>query len=140
MSTSIGLLLLLAFETVVTTESRFVGAERCRLCHRSIYRAWARTPHRRATASIDPEDYSRGCLRCHATGPDELSGVQCEACHGPGSNYSLPEVMMDPDKAREAGLAKTSESLCRTCHDNNLPDHSTEFSMPEPAEWPDAAH
>ncbi len=139
-STSICLVLLLAFETVKPTETTFVGAKRCRLCHRSIYQAWAGTAHRQATASVGPEDYSRGCLRCHATGPDELPGVQCEACHGPGNFYSRPEVMIDPDKAREAGLIETNESLCRTCHGSGLPNHSSRFSMPEAAEWPDAAH
>jgi hypothetical protein len=139
-STSISLLLLLTFESVEPTQPTFVRAERCRLCHRSIYQTWAATAHRKATVRINPEDRSRDCLRCHATGPNELSGVQCEACHGPGGNYSRPEIMIDPEKAREAGLVEANEPLCRTCHGSGLPNHSSRFSMPEAAEWPAATH
>jgi hypothetical protein len=134
------ILLLFALGRAGPTESTFVGAERCKLCHRSIYQAWASTAHRRATDSTTVGDRPRGCLRCHATGPAGLAGVQCEACHGPGRNYSRPEVMMDPDKARQAGLVEPSESLCRTCHGSGLPEHSSQFSMPEAADLPLAVH
>ena len=67
------------------------------------------------------------CLGCHATGAeaeewekDETfhleDGVQCEKCHGPGSEYMDEEVMTDPDAARAAGLMMPQKSDCMNCH------------------------
>ncbi|UCD25545.1 MAG: beta-propeller fold lactonase family protein, partial [Gemmatimonadota bacterium] len=75
---------------------------------------------------VDPHD-SPICLGCHTTAYSaeewELDdtfhfedGIQCERCHGPGSEYSSAEVMMDPERARAAGLRKPTESDCLVCH------------------------
>ena len=41
-------------------------------------------------------------------------GVQCEKCHGPGSEYK--EVMTDPEEARLAGLKMPDKDDCLQCH------------------------
>lgn len=75
---------------------------------------------------VDPYD-SPICLGCHTTAysaeewqVDDTfhfeDGVQCERCHGPGSEYSNAEVMMDPARARQAGLKMPEESECLVCH------------------------
>ena len=67
------------------------------------------------------------CLGCHATGAeaeqwekDETfhveDGVQCEKCHGAGSEYMAKEVMTDPKAARTAGLMMPQKSDCMNCH------------------------
>ena len=67
------------------------------------------------------------CLGCHATGAEaedwELDpefrvedGVQCEKCHGPGSEYMPAEVMTDPEAAMMAGLKMPEISDCMVCH------------------------
>ena len=109
-----------------------VGAERCKLCHRSVYLSWAATPHGRAEAPPGADDR---CLRCHATEGRKFPAVQCEACHGPGSDYSAPEVMIDPEKAEMAGLVRPSIVVCERCHENDEPGHRGRFSMPERSEW-----
>ena len=124
--------LLYAFGKEGTGESEFIGAERCKLCHRSVYQSWTATAHRGATELLSPDEVSPDCLRCHATGPESLSGVQCEACHGAGGDYWPPEVMVDPEKARQAGLVEPNESVCRSCHGSGYPEHPAEFSMPSP--------
>ncbi len=113
-------------------ETAFVGAERCKLCHRSTYVSWRATAHARATDSLGVESPSPSCLRCHTTGPAVFPGVQCESCHGAGGNYWLAEIMIDPDKVREAGLVDPTERTCRNCHGSGLPDHSPTFEMPPP--------
>lgn len=138
--TSASLLLLVSLVSVRPSEPGYVGVERCRLCHRSIYQAWSRTAHQRAAEHVPEEEQARDCFGCHATGPDKLPGVQCEACHGPGGNYWPAEIMIDPAKAREAGLIDPTESICRRCHGSGLPDHSSQFSMPGPAELPQGVH
>lgn len=79
-------------------------------------------------AGIGHAPYSLECFRCHTTGPESveatgqrqdnlpgiggtwaLAGVQCEACHGPGSNHvpnpSAANIFLDPTSA-----------TCARCH------------------------
>jgi len=67
------------------------------------------------------------CLGCHATAAHTEEwerepefriedGVQCEACHGPGSEYMTESVMRDPEAARKAGLRMPGERECMKCH------------------------
>jgi hypothetical protein len=99
---------------------RYVGADACKACHGEIHKKWALSPHARATAdlAIDHQQENPECLRCHATGlgkpggfPQssvDLSGVQCEACHGPGGGH--PPGRLLP--------AKPSQETCGGCHDH----------------------
>jgi YVTN family beta-propeller protein len=67
------------------------------------------------------------CLGCHATAStaedwekDDTfrieDGVQCEGCHGPGSEYATESVMRDRQAALKAGLAMPGERECMNCH------------------------
>ncbi len=67
------------------------------------------------------------CLGCHATASESEAwekmpefrtedGLQCEACHGPGSEYASIAIMSDPKKARGAGLKMMTKDDCRLCH------------------------
>lgn len=126
----------------VATGASYVGAERCKLCHRAVFESWARTAHARAggvLAKIATPGEER-CLSCHATVKRELPGVQCESCHGPGSDYSAPEVMIDRDKAEMAGLIRPSIVVCERCHENDEPDHRRGFAMPQADAWGETIH
>lgn len=116
----------------------------CHLSHESdcSYVFWRKTPHADAYALLgsqkafviakqegvdgNPQE-AAACLRCHATGHGEPAGrflesfdigegVQCEACHGAGSDYSPEAVMRDPVAAHQAGLMTVDEDTCRRCH------------------------
>lgn len=76
-----------------------------------------------------PHGYDYDCFRCHTTGPESFAtnggrrqgnrpgiggtwvepGVQCEACHGPGSLHI-------PDPAVGNILVSTSADSCARCH------------------------
>jgi hypothetical protein len=91
---------------------------RCRECHAEEYQAWSNTTH--AQASFDPifqvslqQVAEPGeCFSCHTTGYNSntgqfvLSGVTCEACHGP----------YRPEHPKESMTVAASEELCGTCH------------------------
>jgi hypothetical protein len=134
----VGALLLNSF----ATGASYVGAERCKLCHRAVFESWTRTAHARAGDALanvaTPGD--ERCLSCHATARAEFRGVQCESCHGPGSDYSAPEVMIDPDKAEMAGLVRPSIAVCERCHENDEPEHRRGFVMPGPDDWAATIH
>lgn len=67
------------------------------------------------------------CLGCHATASEEEDwrhgeefhledGLQCEACHGPGSEYATEEIMRDKERAMANGLRRLSRDECLICH------------------------
>jgi YVTN family beta-propeller protein len=67
------------------------------------------------------------CLGCHATASEEEDwergeefhledGLQCEACHGPGSEYAVKEIMKNKGKAMANGLKMPLKEDCMICH------------------------
>jgi YVTN family beta-propeller protein len=106
----------------------------------SQYSHWLMSKHAEAWASLalpeakemarlsgitDVPEQSPMCLGCHATAADAEDwerveefriedGVQCEKCHGPGSEYMM--VMGDPEAAMQAGLRKFTKRDCEVCH------------------------
>jgi len=113
------------------TTHQFVGAAKCKLCHKAEYDSWLTTSHAKAFDALSAEEKKKPeCVKCHITGATEkgemLEGVQCEACHGAGSEYKSPKIMSkkdwasDPAKylkmAIDAGLVVPTEAVCKRCH------------------------
>jgi hypothetical protein len=74
------------------------------------------------------------CLKCHATGYNlEASllgekfkvedGVQCETCHGPGSDYKSMKIMKSHEESVAHGMTDITdiEASCKTCHNPESP-------------------
>lgn len=133
---------------------RYVGVQSCEACHSSRllggqYQAWKSSPHSRAYTDLssrealdigkrlgisDPKTSQR-CLSCHVTAPNASlpevvstfrmkDGVQCESCHGAGEDYTHYSVMIDPKKAKEAGLViHPDKQTCVTCHNTASPTY-----------------
>jgi len=133
---------------------RYVGVQSCEACHSSSllgrqFQTWKASPHSRAFLDLssrealdigkrlgvsDPKTSQR-CLSCHVTVPNASlpevvstfrmkDGVQCESCHGPGEDYTHYSVMIDPKKAREAGLViHPDKKTCLTCHNPSSPTY-----------------
>lgn len=79
---------------------------------------------------------SKHCLQCHSTAAnapagqtmpafDIAQGVQCESCHGAGSEYMSDAVMRDVEVARHAGLKDVTKETCLTCHTPGI--HGKDF-------------
>ncbi len=106
------------------------------------YSHWLRSAHSKAWASLatpearqmarlsgipDEPEKAPICLGCHATAGDAEKwekdatfrledGVQCEKCHGPGSEYMDEAVMRDREAAMKAGLRRFTQRDCEVCH------------------------
>lgn len=74
------------------------------------------------------------CVKCHVLGKDiveselestfdKTEGVQCETCHGPGSEYKKLSIMKDKQKSMENGLVvhTEKEAFCTQCHNSESP-------------------
>ncbi len=119
-------LLVIASVALVAQAADYVGSTRCKMCHKAQHASWSKTTHAKAldNAKASAKYQKVYCVRCHATDYDEtLPGVQCEACHGPGSDYKKLSVMKDREKAIAKDLIIPAQETCDGCHIGN--DHST---------------
>lgn len=76
-----------------------VGAEACGDCHDVQFESWTDGAHAKRTPPLD-----------------------CEDCHGPGSEYKSKAVMKDPAKAKAAGLVMPDKAFCAKCHTKGVDD------------------
>lgn len=75
------------------------------------------------------------CVKCHVLGKelneseftetfDKTLGVQCETCHGPGSEYKPIPVMKDKELSKQKGLIihkDDKQEFCTSCHNAESP-------------------
>jgi hypothetical protein len=129
------------------------------------YEVWKESKHARAfrtlqTSQADSIALARGyitpatetpdCIKCHTLGRDfedseflgsfDLTqGVQCESCHGPGSEYRKLNIMKDPETAAAKGLIvhMEREKFCIDCHNPKSP---TYFEFDYDPMWEMIAH
>lgn len=143
----------LAFSINVNAQAQFIGAKKCGTCHKSAkqgeqLKIWEASAHAKAFATLKTakaDEIAKGkglgkaaeakeCLTCHVTGLGKDAdksfsmedGVQCEACHGAGSEYKDMKTMKDHAKAVAAGMTEYKddaaiEKQCKTCHNEKSP-------------------
>ena len=80
-----------------------IGAGKCKICHKVQFASWSETAHATRTPPLD-----------------------CEDCHGPGSEYKSKKVMEDPELALAAGLVRPDRSFCSRCHKAGWTDDQLE--------------
>lgn len=121
--------------------SVWATAETCATCHKAEYETWQKSRHSHAFAALETKqrEFDDSCVGCHSVGfknqgfvniraTPQFANVQCEACHGPGSEHV---------RAPKAGNYKTptAPGVCLSCHD---PENSPDFVFAK--YWPQVAH
>lgn len=131
---------------------KFVGVDGCR-CHQSEISDWGRSKHAKAfellepgkritakkKAGLDPDqDYTKDtkCQKCHTTGYKEeggfqdlastpnMTGIQCEMCHGAGSEFrnlhkeKTTKFTVEEAKALGQTFGSMDVSVCKKCHEH----------------------
>ena len=134
----LSLILIFAFSSVSFAQHQYAGIKSCKMCHKGetkgmIFEKWSESKHAAATDTIiaKGEGENAKCLGCHSTGygaggydpkaedPTLFAGVQCESCHGPGSDYKNMKIMKDPDASMANGLLMPTEETCKKCHNTS---------------------
>lgn len=111
--------------TADTNKAEYAGSQSCKQCHFGIEKMWGDTKHARAMESLrkKSKEFDPACVSCHTTGNGFqnvadgsfkmekkrlLTGVECEACHGPGKQHTLMPA--------DSKLAKITKETCKQCH------------------------
>lgn len=113
---------------------RYVGDLSCGKCHKQEMKFWKTTVHAHAWRTLvdGGKQADLECVGCHVTGyghvggsslgfTQKLESVQCEVCHGPGSQHVAEEGLDEPPTVH----TETPESVCVQCHNEK---HSDTFN------------
>ncbi len=115
----------------------YIGDVNCQGCHSSTHADWAETGHAHAWAGLMESDHARSyCFPCHSVGyePEAMTGnsgydeapialfedVQCENCHGAGSEHV---ASLSADDI-EVSFAVDN---CAKCHEGAHHPYATEW-------------
>lgn len=124
--------------TLGSADEEFLTDRECRKCHTDVWDTLMQSPHQAAFTTLARKGQAQSpeCLVCHTTGYlykggyderpplDRLKNVQCEACHGYGTQHD-----------RSGDWLAQAKSSCVTCHDK---DNSPEFDYD--TYWAKIAH
>lgn len=134
--------------TAMFAQHKYIGAEKCKMCHNSSskgeqYKKWSEAKHSKAYKTLASAEGKKiaakhsianpqkdaACLGCHSTAGTldkgliasitVEEGVSCESCHGPGSDYKSMSTMKSREKSIENGLIVPDKELCMKCHGEN---------------------
>ena len=112
----------------------YVGMDKCASCHKPAVAYWRTTVHANAWKTLvdggKQADYK--CVGCHVTGYGQIGGtslghtqhlenIQCETCHGPGSEHVAAKGLEDPPAVQR----QTPSPVCTNCHNEH---HSDTFN------------
>jgi len=111
-------------EPLASGQAGYIGMDACTDCHDEERKVWDKTAHAQAyeTLEKDFKEFNLDCVSCHVTGygkpggstvthNEKLKDVQCEECHGPGSQHAK-----DPGKKGLIVLSPKPESCVSQCH------------------------
>jgi len=116
-----------ALFTVTGPAPHYAGWQACIECHQPTYNSVAQTGHSHALDVLKGfgQDQNPKCLPCHsvgygistgfssATATPNLTGVQCENCHGVAGNHAA-----NPDDTIARPRVELAATVCGGCHTN----------------------
>ncbi|MGD8450806.1 MAG: multiheme c-type cytochrome [Phycisphaerae bacterium] len=116
----------------------YVGAANCADCHSGNHADWMQTIHATAFSTLvnDGAGDNVLCFPCHSVGYGKASGfvdldttpdlanVQCENCHGPGSNHLSDPYGFPLERPLDADLCGACHQSCHgLCGENHHPQY-----------------
>ncbi|NIA06498.1 MAG: hypothetical protein GWP14_02485 [Actinobacteria bacterium] len=124
---------LVAYATGAPKEAKYVGTNKCRMCHMKSYKTWKGTKHAKNFDVLQGNEVTNpDCLKCHTTGYGQpggfvsaeatpgLKGTGCESCHGPGSEHIKAGKVADKSGPWDKKIDKTPMNACVKCHNPHI--------------------
>ena len=109
-------------------KAEYVGVKKCKMCHPNQYKTYQEQGHATAWDKLSAEEKKNpDCAKCHVTGfgkaggfsddttTPEMVNVQCESCHGPGSEH-----IKAPADQKKATIDRKGGDACVTCHNPHV--------------------
>lgn len=136
------LTVLILTASLLSQEFTYVGAGKCKICHKTEkqgrqYPIWEEAKHSKSFQALTSEEAQAEvpdapenpkCLKCHSPLHEKApelkeEGITCEVCHGPGSAYKKLKIMKSREESAKNGLIlydtpEKKKALCLTCHEN----------------------
>jgi hypothetical protein len=139
-------------------EVDYVGWTKCAACHYKQYEDWKSDPHAKAFDYF-PEKYLNNaeCLQCHTSrhGPsqagealtNDLPGVRCEDCHGPGRDHAnlaltfvgqsqYKELTEEAVEMLRSRIQRVALGQCVKCHTSKGHKPHPKFDRDAPVKLP----
>jgi hypothetical protein len=125
-------------------QAHFLGETACKSCHEDVYESYSTTTHRSAFSRLRAMgmNHEPECLNCHTTGyryhggfddkkgAIKLASVQCEACHGYGTDHT-----------RSGEYLSRARDSCLECHDTQNGYHADDgFEFDYASYWQQISH
>lgn len=122
-------------------KSPYISSDGCKMCHRADYDIWKKSGHSHAFKTLEKSGkvFDQECLICHTTGfkreggflsegiTPNLKDVQCESCHGAGSEHILAVSRNHLSLSqRTKYYKKATKKGCLKCHTR---ENSPEFKF-----------
>ena len=137
---------------VLGPSPQFAGSQTCMECHSEVHKTVMNTPHAGAFTNglfVAQGGQTNGsCLPCHTVGSGlptgfvsesktpQLTGVQCENCHGPAANHAA-----NTDDLTARPRAELAATVCGGCHSAQfVPAQAAASHPPYYEEWNTSAH
>ncbi len=124
---------LVAYAAGIPAEAKYVGTNKCRLCHLKEHKTWKATKHATSFDVLKGDEVKNpDCLACHTTGYDlpggfvsvettpGLKGTGCEGCHGSGSEHIKVAKTADEATPWEKKINKVPLNTCVKCHNPHV--------------------
>jgi hypothetical protein len=109
-------------------KAEYVGVKKCKMCHADAFKTYEIQGHAKAWDSLSADEKKKPeCIKCHVTGYSKPGGysddsttpdmvnVQCESCHGPGSEH-----IKAPKDQKKATINRDVGAVCITCHNPHV--------------------
>ena len=142
-------------QIALPNESGYAGLTRCAACHFKQYENWKASAHAKAFDYL-PTKYRKNaeCLQCHTSRhslspagkplPNNLPGVSCEDCHGPGREHAnMALTFVGRDQVQElteenvellrSKIQRLALDQCIQCHLSQAHKSHPKFDRGDPA-------
>lgn len=98
-------------------EVKYVGSNKCKMCHKASYESWAETPHAKALNNLKPGENAEAKTK-HGLDPekDYTADEACLACHTVGYGQPGGFAVVEDEKKMAKMVKNFGGAGCENCH------------------------